>query len=56
MAIREPLRQLELEGMQSDQALLPFPTISYSRSRRYKLFGVVTNRDLPGEDLIRWHR
>ncbi len=56
LAIREPLRQLELEGMESDQAELPFPTISYAESRRYKLFGVVTNRDLPGDELIRWHR
>ncbi len=48
LAIREPLRQLELDGMESDQAELPFPTISYSESGppgRFKLFGVVTNRD-----------
>lgn len=59
LAIREPLRQLELSGMQSEQSSLPFPTISYeteSEPRRYKLFGVVTNRDLPGEELIAWHR
>jgi hypothetical protein len=59
LAIREPLRQLELSGMQSEQSSLPFPTISYeteSDPRRYKLFGVVTNRDLPGEELIAWHR
>jgi hypothetical protein len=23
---------------------------------RHKLFGIVTNRDLPGDELIRWHR
>ncbi len=59
LAIREPLAQLELTGMESDQAELPFPTISYAQSgppRRFKLFGVVTNRDLPGDELIRWHR
>ncbi|MCP4138707.1 MAG: IS1380 family transposase, partial [Chloroflexi bacterium] len=59
LAIREPLRQLEISGMESDQAELPFPTISYAESgppRRFKLFGVVTNRDLAGEELIRWHR
>ena len=59
LAIREPLRQLELAGMESDQAELPFPTISYDEAdgpRRFKLFGVVTNRDLPGDELIRWHR
>ena len=60
LAIREPLRQLELAGLESDQAELPFPTISYSHSgspQRFKLFGVVTNRDdLAGDELIRWHR
>jgi len=59
LAIREPLAQLELEGMESDQAHLPFPTIVYrdqAHPRRFKLFGVVTNRDLPGEELIWWHR
>ncbi|MHC4934450.1 MAG: transposase [Planctomycetota bacterium] len=43
LAIREPLRQLELAGLESDQAELPFPTISYSHSgspQRFKLFGV----------------
>jgi hypothetical protein len=59
LAIREPLRQLELEGLESDQAELPFPTICYSHTgvaRHFKLFGVVTNRDLAGDELIRWHR
>lgn len=45
--------------MESDQAHLPFPTIVYhdqDHPRRFKLFGVVTNRDLPGEELIWWHR
>ena len=28
------LRQLELDGMESDQAELPFPTISYAESGR----------------------
>jgi len=23
---------------------------------RYKIFGVVTNKTLPGEELIHWHR
>lgn len=59
LAIREPLRQLELPGTESDQAELPFPTISYGEQgppRRYKLFGVVTNLDWAGEELIHWHR
>jgi hypothetical protein len=59
LAIREPLAQFELEGMKSDQAELPFPTIDEDHdgaTRRYKLFGVVTNRDLPGDELIWWYR
>ena len=59
LAIREPLRQIELPGIESDQMSLPFPTITYQEqgvSRRFKLFGVVTNSDLPGDELIRWHR
>jgi hypothetical protein len=59
LAIREPLRQLELEGMQSDQEQLPFPTITYSdpdHLRRFKLFGVVTNLGLPGDEVIWWLR
>jgi hypothetical protein len=43
LAIREPLRQLDL----ADAAQLPFPT---------KLFGIVTNRTLPGDQVIWWLR
>ncbi|MCH9045239.1 MAG: IS1380 family transposase [SAR324 cluster bacterium] len=55
LAIREPLAQLELPGVE-EQACLPFPTMDFGDKQRYKLFGLVTNRDLPGEELIRWHR
>jgi hypothetical protein len=58
LAIREALRQLELPGV-VEQRSLPFPTVTYgnvAQPRRYKLFGIVTNRDLPGEELIWWHR
>ncbi len=55
LAIREPLKQLELPGLE-DQKCLPFPTMDFAGQRRYKLFGLVSNRDLPGEALIRWHR
>ena len=55
LAIREPLHQLELPGLE-DQICLPFPTMDFADQRRYKLFGLVTNRDLPGQELIRWHR
>ena len=53
LAIREPLGQRELPGMEGTQ--LPFPTLDMGEVR-YKLSGVVTNRDLPGNEVIRWHR
>lgn len=53
LAIREPLRQRELPGMEGPQ--LPFPTLNIGEVR-YKLTGVVTNRDLPGDDVIHWYR
>jgi hypothetical protein len=53
LAIREPLRQRELPGMDSPQ--LPFPTLDRGEVR-YKLTGVVTNRCLPGDEVIRWYR
>jgi hypothetical protein len=56
LAIREPLKQLELPGTEAKEAELPFPTMEFARRGKYKLFGVVTNRTLPGEELIWWHR
>ncbi len=56
LAIREPLTQPELPGLETKQEELPFPVMEVAGKGRYKLFGVVTNRDLPGEELIRWHR
>jgi len=52
LAIREPLRQLEL----GDAALLPFPTQEFGRKGIYKLFGVVTNRKDAGDQVIWWLR
>jgi hypothetical protein len=52
LAIREPLQQKELPGM---EAQLPFPTLNCGE-KRYKLFGLVTNRDLAGDQLIGWSR
>ena len=51
-AIREPLSELDL----GDAEQLPFPTMSFGTAGRYKLFGLVTNRTLPGDDVIRWQR
>ena len=52
LAIRELLEQPELPGMEG-HVELPFPTMSMER-KRYKIFGVVTNRDLEGNELISW--
>jgi len=52
LAIREPLEELEL----GDAEQLPFPTEVFGASGRHKLFAVVTNRTLPGDEVIRWHR
>jgi DDE family transposase len=53
LAIRERLEQAELPGMEPAQ--LPFPTMVFEEGR-YKVFGVVTNRRLPGEEVIHWQR
>ena len=52
LAIRELLEQAELPGVESQ---LPFPSMSFGE-RQYKVFGMVTNRDIPGDKLIWWHR
>lgn len=54
LAIREPLvGQLAFSGMEGQ---LPFPTMEFSEGGRYKVFGLVTNRLIPGDELIRWYR
>ena len=52
LAIREVLEEAELPGMER-QVELPFPTMSMEK-KRYKVFGVVTNRDVEGNQLINW--
>jgi len=52
LAIRELLGQVELPGL---EVQLPFPRMSFGQ-RQYKVFGMVTNRDIPGDKLIWWHR
>lgn len=52
LATRELLEQPELPGMEN-QVELPFPTMSMEK-RRYKIFGIVTNRELEGDELIHW--
>lgn len=52
IATRELLRQQELPGM---EVQLPFPTYRQGE-KHYKLQGLVTNSDLPGDKLIWWSR
>jgi len=52
LAIRELLQQADIPGL---EVQLPFPSMTFGE-RRYKLFGLVTNRDLPGDELIWWYR
>jgi hypothetical protein len=52
LAIRELLEQAGLPGL---EAQLPFPSMSFGE-KRYKVFGMVSNRDIPGDKLIWWHR
>ncbi|WP_233586849.1 transposase [Legionella sp. km772] len=53
LAIREMMKPSKTK--QDDELDLPFQTIKLNEVR-YKLFSVVTNRDIDGSDLIQWHR
>jgi hypothetical protein len=52
LATRELMQQPELPGMES-KVELPFPTMTMEQ-KRYKIFGIVTNRDTEGNELITW--
>lgn len=54
LAIREPLEQPMLPGMDG-QLSFPFQTMDWG-GMKYKVTGVVTNRDLPGDEVIGWYR
>ena len=54
LAVREPLKQPALPGM-DDQLALPFPTMDWG-AVKYKVTGIVTNRELPGDEVIWWYR
>jgi hypothetical protein len=54
LAIREPLEQQTLTGM-DEQLSFPFQTVNWG-GVKYKVTGVVTNRDIPGDEIIRWYR
>lgn len=53
LATREELRQAELPGMERSDDAYPFP-IMRLKGQRYKIFGIVTNMDWDGQDLIKW--
>lgn len=53
LAIREVMKPSKTKS--DDELDLPFQTIK-SDEVTYKLFAVVTNRDIDGSDLIQWHR
>jgi len=55
LAIREPMEdQLILPGMEQYVRELPFQTMVKDKIR-YKVFGMVTNMDWEGQELIEWH-
>jgi hypothetical protein len=52
IATRELMSQPELPGMEG-RIELPFPTMTIEK-KRYKIFGIVTNRDIDGSELVNW--
>lgn len=50
---RQLLQERALPGME-EQIELPFPVMEMGR-KRYKVFGVVSNREQEGAEIIRWH-
>ncbi len=55
IATRERLIEQPLPGMEG-QMELPFPAMELSNRGWYKVFGVVTNRSIAGDELIWWSR
>ena len=58
LAIRERMAtqiEMELAGAESIPKELPFQTLPMNNVQ-YKLFGIVTNRTIDGNELINWHR
>ncbi len=55
LAIRERFEQAPLPGM-GEQWELPFPAMEMGSRGWYKVFGLVTNRELSGEEVIEWSR
>lgn len=53
LAVREPVRQAVLPGMEGQ---LPFPALRLGDGRVCKVTALITNRDLPGPEVIGWYR
>lgn len=53
LATREELKQRALPGMEKSDEEFLFPVIQMKESK-YKVFGIVTNMDWPGDILIQW--
>jgi hypothetical protein len=53
LAVREPVRQGVLPGMEGQ---LPFEALALEEGRMYKVTAVVTNRAVPGDELLHWYR
>ena len=55
IAVREQLKEQPLPGMEL-QMELPFPAMRLTDGAWHKVYGLVTNRELPGEELVWWYR
>ena len=55
IAVRELLRRPPLPGMEGELEP-PVPAMQMPDRGRYKIRGIVTNRELPGYEVVRWDR
>jgi hypothetical protein len=57
IALREKMTvQRTLPGVEVPVQAFPFPTLDFPGKHLYKVFAIVTNRTIPGDELIHWHR
>ena len=54
IAVREPLRRPPLPGMEGEIGLYD-PVMQMPNQGWYKIRGIVTNRELPGDEVVRWY-
>jgi len=53
LATREALKQADLPGMEKSDEEYLFPVMRL-KGQRYKVFGIVTNMDWAGQELVEW--